>query len=94
MESAATLTAALPASPELELKLWGNSLGVRIPASIARSTGLTVNQRVRVSSEGGRVVITPLAPAKLTLAQRLALYDPTVHGGEAMASARIGAERW
>lgn len=94
METTAAFTPAAPASPELELKLWGNSLGVRIPASIARSAGLKVDQRVRLSSEGGRVIITPLAPGKLSLAQRLAAFDPAVHGGEAMASPRIGAERW
>ena len=87
-------TARTPASTELELKLWGNSLGVRIPAAIARSSGLKVDQRVRLSSEGGRVIITPVQPTTMTLAQRLAAFDPIVHGGETMASKRVGAERW
>jgi antitoxin MazE len=87
---------ALPAreAAELDLKLWGNSLGVRIPAAIARSSGLKPDQRVRLSVEQGRVVITPVENAPLTLAQRLALFDPKVHGGEAMASPHLGAERW
>ena len=43
----------------------------------------------------GRVVIEPLADAPLTLAQRLARFDPQVHGGEAMAAGQpLGAEAW
>ncbi len=78
----------------LDIKLWGNNLGVRIPAAVAREAHLHVDQRVRVSVEGGHVVITPITDSPLTLAQRLALFDPARHGGEAMASTPIGAERW
>jgi antitoxin MazE len=68
---------------------------VRLPAAVARAAHLRVHQRVRVSVEGAQVVITPVADAPLTLEQRLALFDPARHGGEAMASdRRIGAERW
>ncbi len=53
---------------------------------------MTVNQRVRVVVENDRVVVTPIAPKALTLRQRLALFDPERHRGEAMAVAPIGAE--
>lgn len=79
----------------LTLKHWGNNLGVRLPAAIAGAARLHVEQRVRVLVEGKRVVIEPLADEPLTLAQRLALFDPELHGGEAMATdERLGAERW
>ncbi|MCA1974531.1 MAG: AbrB/MazE/SpoVT family DNA-binding domain-containing protein [Caenispirillum sp.] len=78
----------------LDIKKWGNNLGVRLPAAVARAAHLHADQRVRVTVEGGRVVITPEAAAPLTLEQRLARYDPARHGGEAMASGRLGAERW
>ena len=78
----------------LDIKQWGNNLGVRLPAAVAREAQLRVDQRVRVSVEGGVVVIAPVAESPLTLEQRLALFDPARHGGEAMASERIGAERW
>lgn len=89
-----TLTTSAAATADLDLKLWGNSLGVRIPASIARRSGLKLHQRVRLSVEDGRVIITPEHNAPMSLAQRLALFDPALHGGEAMATARVGAERW
>ena len=78
----------------LDIKQWGNNLGVRLPAAVAREAHLRVDQRVRVSVEGGHVLITPVGDAPLTLEQRLAQFDPARHGGEAMASAHIGAERW
>jgi len=78
----------------LDIKKWGNNLGVRLPAAVARAAHLHVDQRVRVTVEAGRVVITPEAAAPLSLEQRLALYDPARHGGEAMASGRLGVERW
>ena len=82
-------------SAVLDLKQWGNSLGVRLPASVAREAHLHVDQRVRVSVENGQVVITPITDVHMTLEQRLACFDPTIHGGEVMtATQSIGAERW
>ena len=78
----------------LDIKRWGNNLGVRLPAAVARAAKLTVNQRVRVAVENDRVVITPVSPKELTLEQRLALFDPARHGGEVMAAIPVGAERW
>lgn len=78
----------------LDIKQWGNSLGIRLPASVAREAHLRVDQRVRISVEGGQVIITPVIDAPLTLEQRLARFDPARHGGEIMASQAIGAERW
>jgi antitoxin MazE len=78
----------------LDIKHWGNNLGVRLPAAVARAAHLRADQRVRVAVEQGRVVITPIEDAPLTLAQRLARFDPVRHGGEAMAAEAVGAERW
>lgn len=82
------------ANPEfvLEIKLWRNNLGVRLPAVVARAAHLHANQRVRVVVEEGRLVITPFAETTLSLEQRLALFDPSRHGGEAMAVEPVGAE--
>ena len=68
----------------LDIKQWGNNLGVRLPAAVAREAHLHVHQRVRVSVEGAQVVITPVYETPLSLEQRLALFDPARHGGEAM----------
>ena len=79
----------------LDIKQWGNNLGVRLPAAIAREAHLHVDQRVRISVENDQVVIRPVNDAPLSLEQRLACFDPARHGGEIMtASETIGAERW
>lgn len=78
----------------LDIKQWGNNLGVRLPAAVARAAHLRVDQRVRVSVEDGHIVIHPADEASLTLEQRLARYDPDRHGGEVMVSEPVGAERW
>lgn len=76
----------------LDIKRWGNSLGVRLPAAVAREAGLREDQPVRISVRGDEVVITPIKEATVTLEERLALFDPAVHGGESMAAAAVGAE--
>lgn len=78
----------------LDIKRWGNSLGVRLPAAVAREAHLHVDQRVRIVVEDGRVVIIPEVGERLTLEQRLASYDPGRHGGETMVTENLGAERW
>jgi len=77
----------------LDIKTWGNNLGVRLPAAIARAAHLHVNQRVKLSVID-KVVITPV-DEPLTLEERLAKFDPVRHGGEVMTtSQRLGAEQW
>ena len=78
----------------LDLKRWGNNLGVRLPAAVAKAAQLRVDQRVRVSVEAGRVIITPLAAAEPSLDARLASFDPVRHGGEILPGPPLGAERW
>ena len=78
----------------LSLKNWGNNLGVRLPQAVARAAQLHVDQQVRISVEAGRVVIEPLPMEAMSLDERLKRFDPERHGGEAMSTPRIGAEKW
>jgi antitoxin MazE len=79
----------------LDIKTWGNNLGVRLPAAIARAANLHVNQRVKLSVVDGQVIIAPVVSEPLTLEERLARFDPARHGGEVMVtSQRLGAEQW
>ncbi len=79
----------------LDIKKWGNNLGVRLPAAVAREAKLHADQRVRLTVDEGKITITPLGEAPQTLEQRLARFDPARHGGEVMqTSADLGAEAW
>ena len=77
----------------LDIKHWGNNLGVRLPAAVARAAKLRADQRVRVTVEDGSVVITPYVDDEQSLESRLARFDPARHGAEAMAASPLGAER-
>lgn len=79
----------------LSIKHWGNNLGVRLPAAVAQAAQLHADQRVRITVEGDRVVITPLRDEMPTLEERLARFDPERHGGEAMTTeGSVGEEVW
>lgn len=78
----------------LNIKQWGNSLGVRLPMSVAREAHLHLDQQVRIRVEDGDVVITQITDIPMTLEERLKRFDPFRHGGEAMVTEAIGAERW
>jgi antitoxin MazE len=77
---------------KLTIQQWGNSLAVRIPSAVARSARFAVGQPVEVTVQDTGVVVKPVGEPKLTLAQKLALFDPSKHGGEVMATGRVGAE--
>jgi antitoxin MazE len=78
----------------LDIKKWGNSLGVRLPVAIARAARLHVDQRVHLSVEEGAIIIRPEQSAELTLDERLSRFDPARHGGEIMQTQAVGAEKW
>ena len=79
-------------SANLTVQQWGNSLAVRIPAKVARSARLKVGQPVEVSAQDSNVLVRAIGEPKLSLAQRLAAFDPDRHGGELMPTKRVGRE--
>jgi antitoxin MazE len=76
----------------LTLQQWGNSLAVRIPAAVARSARFKVGQPVEVSAQDSNVLVKAIGEPRLTLAQKLAAFDPVRHAGEAMVTGRVGKE--
>jgi antitoxin MazE len=43
---------------EIELRKWGNSIGLRIPSKIAQSLGVDENSVVEVSQAGDKLIIS------------------------------------
>jgi antitoxin MazE len=82
----------MPKSANLKIQKWGNSLAVRIPSFVARKAGFQAGQPVRMSIQDSAVLVSPTGKPELTLAQKLALFDPQLHGGEAMANTSVGRE--
>ncbi len=84
---------SMAATPSRQaLRRWGNSLGIRLPAAIAREAQLQEDQSVELSVVEGGVLIRPVQP-RLSLAERLAAYEPMPgEPTEALAFRPLGAE--
>ena len=76
----------------LTVQQWGNSLAVRIPAPVARAARFRVGQPVEVSAQDSNVLVRSIGEPRLTLEQKLAAFDPLLHGAEAMATGLVGKE--
>lgn len=77
---------------EQTVQVWGNGLAVRITAPVAKAARFALGSPIRIEVVEGGVLLRAVGEPKLTLAQKLKAFDPEVHGGEAMASGRVGAE--
>ena len=77
---------------EQKVQAWGNGLGVRITASVAKAAHFARGLPVTVEVVKDGILVRPVGKPKLTLAQKLKAFDPKVHGGEVMADGRRGAE--
>ncbi len=76
------------------IQKWGNSLAVRIPATLARGVDAEAGTEVNIEMHKGSLIITPTSDQKLSLQDRLDLFDAEKHGGEVMASGRVGVEKF
>jgi antitoxin MazE len=84
----------LKATAHLTILKRGYDLAIRIPAVVARSARLSVGQQVPVSDEDGGFKVRSIGMPKLSLAQKLARFDPTTHRVEVMATDRVGFEQF
>lgn len=79
-------------SVDQTIQEWGNGLGVRITAPIAKAARFARGLPIKVEVVEGGVFLRAAGKPQLTLAQKLKAFDPVLHGGEVMATGRIGAE--
>ncbi|RZS58168.1 PbsX family transcriptional regulator [Sphaerotilus mobilis] len=77
---------------EQTVQAWGNGLGIRVTAAVAKAARLSRGSAVVVEVVEDGLLIRPVGLNRLTLAQKLAAYDPVLHGGEAMADGPVGVE--
>jgi antitoxin MazE len=76
------------------LHRWGNSVGLRVPKPLLEQLGLTEGSKVDLRIEGGRLVVQPHRPKRLTLAQVLEGFDPDDQPGEIGWGEPVGKEVW
>lgn len=78
----------------LQLKKWGNSASVRIPASIMAAASLHIDQLVDVREEQGRIVIDPVLAPAYDLDALLAQMTPDTFPEEVDFGSPVGNEVW
>jgi len=76
------------------IQKWGNSLALRIPKSFAVETGLDQDTVVDVALVDGKLIVTPLRTATLTLEQLLAGITDQNRHDEYNTGVAVGDEVW
>jgi len=77
----------------VQVKKWGNSASVRIPASIMAAASLQIDQEVDVREEEGRIIIDPVA-RDYDLDALLAEMTPDTFPEAIDFGAPVGNESW
>jgi antitoxin MazE len=77
---------------EQTVQEWGNGLGVRITAPLAKAARLARGTPIKVEVVEGGFFVRVGGKPQLSLAQKLKAFDPLKHGGEVMVTGAVGAE--
>ena len=77
-----------------QVKKWGNSASVRIPASVLAATGLRIDQEVEIREDEGRVVIEPVADSRYDLDALLEAMLPETFPDAVEFGPPVGEESW
>ncbi|CAN5125125.1 type II toxin-antitoxin system antitoxin MazE [soil metagenome] len=77
-----------------QVKKWGNSASVRIPAAVMEAAALYIDQAVDIREENGRVVIEPVTAPAYDLDELLAAMTPDTFHEETDFGTPVGKEVW
>lgn len=86
------MSSAAPIITGQTIQAWGNGLGMRITAPLAKATHIARGTPITVEVVKGGFFVRVAGKPKLTLAQKLKAFDPKIHGGEVMSSGLVSAE--
>lgn len=78
----------------VQVKKWGNSASVRIPASVMAAASITLDQPVDVREEDGRIVIEPIRTPAPDLDALLSRMTPDTFPDDVAFGAPVGEEVW
>lgn len=78
----------------MQVKKWGNSASVRIPASIMAAAALRIDQLVDVREDQGRIIIEPVLAPVYDLDELLAQMSPDTFPDEVDFGPPVGKEIW
>jgi antitoxin MazE len=76
------------------IQKWGNSLGLRIPKTIAADAKVTEGTSVEINVENGRLVVAPKRKGKRTIEELVAGITPENLHAETDTGTPVGREVW
>jgi antitoxin MazE len=77
-----------------KIQKWGNSLGLRIPRSLAEEAGLVAGSEVDLTMRRGELVVKPARHTKYRLEDLLRQITSKNMHDEVDAGAPVGREAW
>lgn len=78
----------------VQVKKWGNSASVRIPASIMSAAALRLDQEVDVREEEGRIIIEPISAPIYDLEALVRAMEPESFPDDEDFGLPMGSETW
>ncbi|HXA39251.1 MAG TPA: AbrB/MazE/SpoVT family DNA-binding domain-containing protein [Phenylobacterium sp.] len=79
---------------KVQVKKWGNSASVRIPASVMTAAALHLDQAVDVREEGGRIIIEPIVAEAYDLDRLLDQMTAETFPEDVNSGPPVGREAW
>jgi len=79
---------------QTRIQKWGNSLGLRIPRSLATEAQVEAGATVDLSVEDGRLLVRPLRVRRYALRALLRKVTPRNLHGEISTGKAVGREAW
>jgi antitoxin MazE len=70
---------------------WGNSLGIRLPKTLARHIGISSGTLIRISADQDKIIISP---DKYDLKEMLKKIKPENNHKETLPFKKAGKEIW
>jgi len=77
-----------------QVKKWGNSASVRIPANVLAAAAMRIDQDVEIREEEGRIVIEAIAGPRYDLDTLLARITPENMPDDIDFGTPVGGEVW
>jgi antitoxin MazE len=78
----------------VQVKKWGNSASIRIPAALMVSASLVLDQTVEIREEHGCLIIEPIVAPIFELDTMLAQMTPDTFHDDVDFGQPVGGEIW
>ena len=78
----------------VQVRKWGNSASIRIPAPVMAAAALSLDQTVDVRAEGGRIIVEPVLAPVYDLESLLDELTPDTFHDDVDFGPPTGGEVW